>query len=418
MKVLASVYACSPYDGSERAVGWNWLKELNQYHEITALTSHVYKNDIEDYLSKNPSEMHNTRFVYIDVPHTSWHVGYRLERLYYVLWQKQAVKKAKELLRREHFDLVHHITYVTCVLPTYMYKLGIPFLLGPVAGGDQIPAIMNYPMSSKDALFEIVRKLFQVIFTSTYNFKLTVKKASMILVATEDTARLVPDKFKNKVEVFQAIGLSEDMYYPEPKAKPKRNARFLMAGRMLYLKGYELGVQAFIRALEQGTNAELTILGDTEDDPSQEAHKQKIMQLCGDYLNREIKFVSKVGYNKMKDFYDGFDILLNCSLRDSGCFVVMEAMSRGLPVILLDTGGPKVNTTVESSIKIQPESFEKMVSNMAEAIITLANDPEKRKNMGTSGRNFALKTFTMKERTAKMNAFYERILSSKKRDIS
>ena len=56
MKVLASVYACSPYDGSERAVGWNWIKELDKYHEITALTSHVYKNDIEDYCKKNPRE--------------------------------------------------------------------------------------------------------------------------------------------------------------------------------------------------------------------------------------------------------------------------------------------------------------------------------------------------------------------------
>ncbi len=56
MKVLASVYACSPYDGSERAVGWNWLKELNKFHEITALTSHVYKSYIEDYLAKNPGE--------------------------------------------------------------------------------------------------------------------------------------------------------------------------------------------------------------------------------------------------------------------------------------------------------------------------------------------------------------------------
>lgn len=46
MKVLASVYACSPYDGSERAVGWNWLKELNEYHEITALTSYTYKRDM------------------------------------------------------------------------------------------------------------------------------------------------------------------------------------------------------------------------------------------------------------------------------------------------------------------------------------------------------------------------------------
>lgn len=407
MKVLASVYACSPYDGSERAVGWNWLKELNRYHEITALTSHVYKNDIEDYLSKNPGEMHNTTFVYIDVPHTSWHVGYKFERVYYILWQKQAVKIAKCLLKKERYDLVHHITYVTCVLPTYMHKLGIPFLLGPVAGGDQIPTIMNYPMSIKDKLFEKTRKLSQLFFTSTFNFRLTVKKASVILAATEETAHLVPEKFQDKVEIFQAIGLSEDIYYPEPKAKPKRKARFLMAGRMLYLKGYELGVRAFVRALEQGVNAELTILGDTENNPAQEAHKQRIMQLCGDYLDKEIKFVSKIDYNKMKGFYDSFDILLNCSLRDSGCFVVMEAMSRGLPVISLDTGGPKVNTTIESSIKIQPAPFEKMMTDMSDAIISLANDYERRTKMGISARDFALKTFMMKERTKKMNTIYE-----------
>lgn len=85
MKILASVYACSPFDGSEHAVGWNWLYELNQYHEVTALTSHVYKNDIENYLRKHPNEMRNIEFIYIEVPNSKWHVGYRLERLYYIL---------------------------------------------------------------------------------------------------------------------------------------------------------------------------------------------------------------------------------------------------------------------------------------------------------------------------------------------
>lgn len=95
MKVLASVYACSPYDGSERAVGWNWLKELNKYHEITAPTCYVYKNDIEDYLAKNPGEMVHTQFVYIDVPHTSWHV-------------------LPALIRRFHEAKEANLPYVTC----------------------------------------------------------------------------------------------------------------------------------------------------------------------------------------------------------------------------------------------------------------------------------------------------------------
>ena len=52
MKILASVYACSPYDGSERAVGWNWIKELDKSNQITAITSHVYQHDIEDFMKK------------------------------------------------------------------------------------------------------------------------------------------------------------------------------------------------------------------------------------------------------------------------------------------------------------------------------------------------------------------------------
>ena len=167
MKILASVYACSPYDGSERAVGWNWLSELDKYHEITALTSHVYRADIEDYKSKNPGVLQNTKFVYLDVPNTFWHVGYRFERIYYILWQKEAYIQAKKLVHKEHFDLVHHITYVTCVLPTYMHKLGIPFLYGPVSGGENIPLIIGYPMSKKNKLVELVRTAVQIFFQST-----------------------------------------------------------------------------------------------------------------------------------------------------------------------------------------------------------------------------------------------------------
>lgn len=53
---------------------------------------------------------------------------------YYMLWQKQAFKLAKKLLNDNHFDLVHYITYVICVLPTYMHKLRLPFLCGLIGG--------------------------------------------------------------------------------------------------------------------------------------------------------------------------------------------------------------------------------------------------------------------------------------------
>lgn len=406
MRVLASVYACSPYDGSERAVGWNWIYELNKYHQIVALTSSVYKNDIEDYISKNPGELCNTRFIYIEVPKTGWHKGYRFERIYYMLWQKEAIKVASELNKTERFDIVHHMTYVTCVLPTYMHKLGIPFLLGPVAGGDRIPSVMNYPIRLKSRIFERIRLLSQCVFTSTLNFHRTVKGASLILTATEDTARLIPEKHRNKVRIFQAVGLKEDIFMPEPIRCKHDVPQFLMAGRMLYLKGYELGISAFVKALEGGLNAHLTILGDTEGNKSMEKYKEIIMSICGKHLGKEISVVPKVEYSKMKQFYDQFDVLINCSLRDSGCFVVMEAMARGLAVISLDTGGPKVNTTAETAIKISPAPYEMLVEKFTNSIIELGNNPLRVNKMGTEARKYAMEHFSIGERTKKMNDFY------------
>lgn len=414
MRILASVYACSPYDGSERAVGWNWLKELNKHYEITALTSHVYKKDIEDYLSKNTGEMENVQFIYIDVPHTTWHIGYKLERLYYILWQNQALKVAKELVKKKHYDLVHHITYVTCILPTKMYKLGIPFLYGPVSGGENTPAIIGYPMSKKSKIVEYIRSGAQIFFRATPNFRKTMNQADMILVTTEETKLIIPKKYHNKVRIFQSIGLTQEIFYPEPKSKPIRIPRFLMAGRMLYWKGFEMGIEAFIKALKSGFQGQLVILGDTEENIAYETHKRHLRQLCGKYLDKEIIFVPKVEHSRMKDFYDGFDVLINCSLRDSGCFIVMEAMSRGLPVIVVDTGGPRVNTTNKTAIKIVPAPMNQMIDQISNAIIDLGANKKKREVMGKMARRYAFENFLLDKRTQKMCEYYDEVIFPKK----
>lgn len=409
MKILASVYACSPYDGSERAVGWNWIKELDKSNQITAITSHVYQHDIEDFMKKNPTVIQNTKFIYVDVPHTKWHVGYRLERLYYMLWQKKAVQKAKELCQKEQFDLVHHITYVTCVLPTFMHELDLPFLYGPVSGGENTPAVIRYPMSRKERIVEFVRSASQLFFKSTPNFAKTMDKAKLILVTTDETKALIPKKYHNKTKVFQSIGLTEDIFSPEPPEKRNEKVRFLIAGRMLYWKGFELAIRAFVKASQKNSEIELTVLGDTENNPAYEAHKNHLIELCGD-IEDKIKFVSTVPHSEMKSFYDQFDCLLNCSLRDSGCFVVMEGMSRGLPLICVNTGGPKINTTHDSAIKIEPAPMETMVEKIADAILVVAENKELRINMGKAARMHAQKTFLIASRTEQMNRFYAEVV--------
>ena len=112
----------------------------------------------------------------------------------------------------------------------------------------------------------------------------------------------------------------------------------------------------------------------------------------------------------MKSFYDCFDCLINCSLRDSGCFIVMEGMSRGLPLICVNTGGPKVNTTEKSAIKIEPAPMEQMIDKIAEAIIYMTLHPEFRKKMGRNAKKHAKDNFLISKRTDQMNKFYEMVV--------
>jgi glycosyltransferase involved in cell wall biosynthesis len=41
------------------------------------------------------------------------------------------------------------------------------------------------------------------------------------------------------------------------------------------------------------------------------------------------------------DLYENYDNLIFSSLQDSGCFVVREALSYGIPVICFDFGDPR-----------------------------------------------------------------------------
>lgn len=116
----------------------------------------------------------------------------------------------------------------------------------------------------------------------------------------------------------------------------------------------------------------------------------------------------------MKEFYDQFDVLINCSLRDSGCFVVMEAMARGLAVISLDTGGPKVNTTDETSIKIHPIIFSDLVDEFMKAIVELGTDGERREQLGKAAREYARRKFLIQNRTKMMNEYYKEAVANAK----
>lgn len=374
-KILISAYACEPNKGSEPEVGWQWATYIAKQHEVWVLTKDNNRENIEKYISAHPEySMPNLHFVYVGFSKklTFWKKGNRGMRPYYYMWQKKALRISKELHLKIGFDLVHSVTFVSLTQPCFLYKLGIPFVW-TVAGGENIPSIINYPFLPKEKIYEVVRGIGQWKTKHSFRVRRAVEKASLILAATDETKKLINKKYYNKVVVTSAIGICEKQILKS--YEPKENVTGLVSGKFIYLKGVDIGIKAALKVLDECPNVTFNILGNGP-------HEEEYKILCKDYIGTRIRFIDKIPHDDMYEFYKKHDFLVNTALRDSGCLVAMEAMSVGVPVVSIDTGGVMAMTEIGFSIKVQPCEYGKLIEQLAQGIKEYVENPNKCKEYG------------------------------------
>ena len=141
-KILLSAYSCEPNRGSESEVGWCWALSLaNQGNEVFVVTRLNQKKNIENFLHfKN---LNNLKFIYFDYP--NWIIkilknnNYSYSYLYFFLWQIGIFFKVYNLIKRIKFDYIHHVTFVSIRIPSFLCLYNVPFIFGPLSGGDTVP---------------------------------------------------------------------------------------------------------------------------------------------------------------------------------------------------------------------------------------------------------------------------------------
>lgn len=378
MKILLSAYACEPNKGSEQGVGWGWATELAKTNDVWVLTRDRNQERIEKYLSERPEyQLPGLHFIYVGVSKTLtfWKKGNRGIRLYYMLWQKAAYKEAKKWHDKIGFDYVHHVTFVSYTQPTYLYKLGVPLIWGPVSGGENIPDHISIEMTPKESFIEMIRKMSQTAVLWSESIKKTMQRSILILAATEETKHKIPKKYWNKTYVIPAIGLDRAAEKDSVEINGSNIKKIVMAGRLIYWKAFDIGIRAFINIAEEFEGVELHILG-------QGNKKKELMGLAGIYLDKRIFFDGTVSHDEIYDYYKGFDLFLNTTLRDSGCMTMMEALSVGVPCIALDTGGPHVLGQENPSVElVQVSDYQRTVVAVSDKLKQcLSAEREVRKN--------------------------------------
>lgn len=412
MKILISAYACEPNKGSEPGIGWNMVLEVAKRHCVWVLTSNTHKEKIEAEMSRNPVE--NLKIAYADP--LGWiydwsNEGKRVHwniHLHYYLWQIQAYLIGRSLNRKVGgFDLVHHLTYTRYSTPSFLSLLPIPFIWGPLAGGEVAPQKFIQDLNQRGKVYEFVRAIAARLGEFDPFVRLTARRSAVALAATEDTARRLHKIGASQAVVIPSVALSDEdiHYFTENTSQNTPKTAFISIGRLLHWKGFHLGLKAFSKA-SLSDEVEYWIVGDGPE-------RERLAALAEDLgVSQQVKFLSQLPRLEVLRLLSGGLALVHPSLHESGGFVCLEAMAAGCPVICLDSGGPALQVTEETGFKVLAQSPEQVVQGIARAMTTIALDSELRKQLGDAGRKRVIHSFTWRSKGEIIDQYYQKIFKS------
>jgi glycosyltransferase involved in cell wall biosynthesis len=372
MKLLISAYACAPNRGSDHAVGWNWATEAHKLgHEVWTFVSPNHRESIKRACDRDP-DLAGIRWVFPEVKGWPLKQGIepKWERAYNLLWQRAAVPHAIELHRKVGFDLVHHLTWAGIRAPTFLGKLPVPLIIGPIGGGETSPHSLRDAIGLKGKILETIRDLSSATIAMNPTVRPGLNRASTIFVSTADTQNLFTGALRKKTKVFSQLGLPS---LPKDRSRHVSPGapRLLYAGRLLYWKGVHIAIRAFAEVVKQHPDAQFTIVGSG---PERSRLQEEVAR-----HNLAVGFIQTIPQEQLFDLYRDHDLLIFPSLHDSGGFVVLEALAHGLPVVCLDLGGPKEIVTPDSGVVIKNgnQGTDQVASAMAKEISLLLASPDR-----------------------------------------
>ena len=304
----------------------------------------------------------------------------------------KAVARAVHLIRSEAIHLVHthnakaHIygglAAALTGVPTLYHLHGVPRM---TISRDGLVSLLSVAVPARRtvACSGYVARAFREAWNSRRN----------VLVVHNGTMTGFSTTFSTPA-VRQEFGI--------PGAAPV----IVMATRLQRWKGVDIFLDAAARVLKSHPEAFFIVVGGTlfglERAYALELHQQ-VERLK---LNRS---VCLAGFRSdVNPFYSAADIVVHSSIEPEPFgMVLIEAMACAKPVIASDSGGPReIVETGVTGLLVPPRDPEAL----AQAILALLRDPDRRVQMGRAGAARVRACFSTEHMVGQLQALYEEML--------
>jgi glycosyltransferase involved in cell wall biosynthesis len=254
-KILIIGHSAIPETGSEPGLTWNWAWEMSQFYRVILLTYPMKPKLVREYLANHDNPDLSIHWFPGSCRLDPWRQkrDHRTVRIHYWCWLKTVPREVDRILESEQIDLAHHVSWVSVGMPLAWKRWDIPFVWGPVGAAQKCAlAHMKY-FTTKDKLRELIRTVRIYSLPLSRTFRITAKRASLILTTNPETFRLVQGAGSRNIEMMFDNGISEDYFSKVEQAlrccdrKPPNNQiplRLIWIGEFAPYKGFLLALDA------------------------------------------------------------------------------------------------------------------------------------------------------------------------------
>jgi glycosyltransferase involved in cell wall biosynthesis len=405
-KVLLAAYACEPVKGSEPGVGWNWARKLSQFADVWVFTRANNRAAIEAALSVEP--IPNARFVYYDLPRWArfWKKGSRGVHAYYYMWQLGAYLRARKMHRTISFDLVHHVTFATYWFPAFMAFLPVPFLWGPVGGGESAPPSFWRSFSVRGKLYELLRNFGRRRGEMDPFVRATARRAVCGIATTPETEKRLRALGCSQTTILSLAAIADEDVASLRSLSPRREEPFRVfsVGRLLHWKGFHLGIRAFAQFHRGHPESEYWVIGDGPE-------RQRLHALARDLgVQDSVRFCGQLTRAETLLSIRECNVLLHPSLHDSSGWASIEAMAAARPVVCLDLGGLAMQVDCENGFKVPARDPVQAVNDLSCALTRLADNVELRLELGRASQARVEREFNWTRKADDIQSMYRAAL--------
>lgn len=388
LKVLMIAEQCNPDWASVPLVAYNFYKEISQIVDVTLVThgrnregfAHHPQHANIFYIDESALAQRYHQLIgnLISKGRANWPLYLALSYPIYAEFNREVYRLFSEDVRAGKYDLVHAITPMMPRYPVSIVRAcqTTPFLLGPVNGGVPFPAGFQETAKKESSAWNFLKPFGRYLLPGYIE---TYKNADRILSGSTYTLNMLKELFAiadDRIELYFENGIPKTFLEHAQQRNPADQVRLLFVGRLVPYKGADLVIEALGR-LEPELQHKLsfTIVGDGSERQDLENRVRELK------LQDRVTFTGWVKQAETREFYTQSDIFCFPSVREFGGAVVLEAMACGLPCIVVNNGGIAEYMTHETGFKIEPNSRDYVIQEMANKIRLLVEDTALRTQM-------------------------------------